>query len=401
MTNIRSTWFSFIQRGFALYFLTSFVACFGVIFGSVYVVKPHQMRSDVICAFANWDGRHYKRIVEEGYQYDSTRASRVAFFPAFPMTGRVAFAAFGLRAEIALLLVSHCSLALSFVFMFAYVDARLGGDPDGACLYTILAFGLWPTSFFFRLAYSESLFVLTCILAVYGLEKRWPLWVVCAIAGFATGSRPVGVALAPLVCLAIWKHHQTRIELLGKLLVLLPLSCWGVLCYAMWQYFEFGDPFCFSRTQSHWRIRTPVGLREKLDALAIFEPIWSVYSPASSCFGGGGGSEPVIWFSLRFANPIFFVASAFLVGVGFWHRWLNANEVVLSSGLLLIPYVTRSHEMCFCSFGRFSAVVFPVYFVMGQLLWRIPMWARTCVLVFCGCYLAVYSALFGAGYPLF
>lgn len=39
--------------------------------------------------------------------------------------------------------------------------------------YVPLAFALFPTTFYFRMAYSESLFALEAITLLYGIRSRW------------------------------------------------------------------------------------------------------------------------------------------------------------------------------------------------------------------------------------
>jgi hypothetical protein len=129
------------------------------------------------------------------------------------------------------------------------------------------------------------------------------------------------------------------------------------------------------------------------------QPIWNVYLPRTAGYWNRGGAENPI-FSLQFANPICFVGTAILIGVGAWKRWLNIYEVLLSLGLLGIPYVTRAYEMCMLSQGRFAAVVFPAYIVMGHLLARMPKIVALSLLALSGVLMAIYAALFAAGYSL-
>ena len=86
--------------------------------------------------------------------------------------------------------------------------------------------------------------------------------------------------------------------------------------------------------------------------------------------------------------------------LGAWKRWLNSRENLLGALLILIPYITRSYEMCMLSQGRFMAVVFPIYLVMGHILGRIPGPYAAMVIGLFVFYLAVYTIHFAAGYPL-
>ena len=86
--------------------------------------------------------------------------------------------------------------------------------------------------------------------------------------------------------------------------------------------------------------------------------------------------------------------------IGVWKRWLNGRESLLGVLLLLIPYVTRSYEMCMLSQGRFIAANFLIYLVMGRLLNRIPGPVAAFVLCVAAVYLEVYVGQFAAGYLL-
>jgi hypothetical protein len=222
------------------------------------------------------------------------------------------------------------------------------------------------------MAYSESLFLLTAILALYGMERKWPLIVLALIIGMATATRPVGVALlAPLV-LHIAATSKTWTGCLLRWAGFVPLACWGILGYMLFQWLVFDESFAFAKTQAQWRIRPAASLGEQALSLLLLEPIWSVYDPASPCHWERHDENVSALFSMQFANPIYYLTAWALVAVGWFKGWLNRNELALAAGLLLIPYVTRSHEMCMASMGRFAAVVFPAYLVLGHVLARTP-----------------------------
>jgi hypothetical protein len=106
-------------------------------------------------------------------------------------------------------------------------------------------------------------------------------------------------------------------------------------------------------------------------------------------------------FSLQFANPIYFVGAVALVAAGAWKKWLDSCEILLSVALLAIPYVSKGYEMGMVSQGRYAAVVFPVYIVMGQLLARLPATVAMVLLILSGVMMGIYAALFAANYMIF
>jgi hypothetical protein len=103
-------------------------------------------------------------------------------------------------------------------------------------------------------------------------------------------------------------------------------------------------------------------------------------------------------FSLQAANPVYFVCSVIAIAVGALKGWLTRYEWTLSAALFFIPYFTRACEMCFASFARFSAVAFPLYLVMGNILCRTRPPIAAAILALCGFVLGAYAALFAAEY---
>jgi hypothetical protein len=90
-----------------------------------------------------------------------------------------------------------------------------------------------------------------------------------------------------------------------------------------------------------------------------------------------------------------------LIGLGAWKRWLTREEIGVSIPLLLISYVTKGFEWGLTSHGRFAAVVFPVYIVMGHLLARLPPPVPISLLALSAFLLGAYTALFAAGHGFY
>ncbi len=395
-------WPATAATGLLTYYLTSLIALAGVAFGGEFLQPaPHPLagRRDLLATFANWDGEWYVRIAQGGYHYDPARASDVAFFPAFPLLGRWLAGLTGLRPDAALLIIAHVSLASTFVLLAAYCRQRRDA-PDGLGTWTVLAFGLWPTTFFARMAYSESLFLLCVVAALFGMERRWPAVAIAVVCGLATATRSVGVCL--LVPLALYivrtsPHGRGRLLRLG----LLPLACWGLIAFMAYQQWQFGDALAFARTQEYWRVRPAAPWTERLVDLLTLEPVRGVFDPAAPCSWQRPAAEVSPLFSLHLANPLYWLLALALLGVGIARRWLTAYEWTLALGLLAAPYLLRGHEMCMAGMGRFAAVAFPVYLVMGQVLARLPPGVAAGLLALSAFLLGAYAALFAAWYRFF
>jgi hypothetical protein len=392
-----------IGQGLLYYALTSFVAVLGVMAGHGLLIPCFNgMRApDLGGSFAVWDGNWYRYILVHGYSYDPSQPSTVAFFPAFPVLGRLVWKLTGLSPALALLLVSHLSLAGSFIVLAGYVRHRFPSGPPHLAAYVLLALGLMPTGFFFRLAYTESLFLLLTVLTLYGLERRWPLVLVALIIGLATATRAPGVCLLGPLLLHVWRQSASVLGFLARMAWLGPLACWGLAAYMSYQFVAFDQPLAWAQAHGQWHMRPDVPWGEKVRALATFEPLRAVYRAGSPAYWRWH-PPPHRWpvFSLCAANPLYFVGTCGLLLWGARQRWLTAAELLLAVGLVLVPYSSRGYEMCMISTGRFMAVIFPVHLVLGNEFVRWPAPLVAGLLAASGTFVLIYAALFAAGYPL-
>jgi hypothetical protein len=397
-------WLSCLSSGFLYYYLTSMIVVIAAMLGHDLLPRPQHplaKRGDALHAFANWDGEWYERIVTSGYAYDPARPSSVAFFPAYPLLARGLVCFTGLDPVVSLLIVSHASLIAAFALTLAYVRRRY---PDGCRelgQYVLLSLGLFPTALFFRMAYSEALFVLLSVLCLYGMERRWPLLIFAMLVGVATASRPVGLALLPPFVLHVWHRSASGQQFAIRLTWLLPLSLWGIVSYMSYQWMAFGEPLAFLKTQANWRVYRPSSLSEKVIALATLKPLWGAFSPSSPGYWLRHTLYPNPFASLSLMNPLFFAAAVVLIGIGLRRRWLSSYEVLLACFLLLIPYVASSYEMHMAGMARFVAAIFPLHLVLGQILVRLRGPLSALLLSVSACFLTLYAALFAAWYQFY
>ncbi|MGH7134650.1 MAG: mannosyltransferase family protein [Pirellulales bacterium] len=382
------------MTGIRYYLLTSFVVLLGVVYGSRFVKfcdeHPKARRGDLVLSAAAWDGEWYEKIASEGYSYSPGRQSAVAFYPAYPLLAATVTRLTGLDTRSALLLVSNLCFALSLVLLGEYLsdsEARHGA---------LLAAGLLPATFYFRMAYSESLFFLLCIAAMLGMARRWPTLLIAVLIGAACGTRPVGAALLPPFVIHLWPVKRGAADLAKFFLraaVLLPVACWGIFAYAFYQWLRFDEPLAFLWTQQHWGRPTGDPVHQVLRLLTL-APVADVYDSTSNCSWANVPPRDGALFSMMFANPIYFFASVGCVVIGAWKRWLNAKEIALSGGLLLIPYVTQADRMCMASMARFASEAFPVYIVVGSLITRLPGPIVGMLAALSAAMLAIYTAMF-------
>ena len=349
--------------------------------------------------FLNADGEHYLEIAREGYRYNPTGRSSVAFFPLFPLATR-AVAATGLAIDTSLVLVANTLLFAAFIVLSIYARGRNGNSPLSAAGYAVVAFGN-------SRQHSSSHGLRGIVLLVpRGLGDAQHGTAMAALSGGR--HRGVGNRQPP-------RRRGTRSGILAARLAAMPEVAWclrSVDCSHANRAgradrlhglsgCRAGRPAgvcedagaleatraCVNRRQGNCTVvlrADMVGLRERFPGLLA-----AIGSSLSRC------GEP------RFGQPDLFSARG---RAG--NPWGVESLVELprnapgSAFLLLIPYITRSYEMCMLSQGRFMAVVFPIYLVMGHILSRIPGPYAAMVVGLSEFYFAVYTIHFAAGYPL-
>ncbi|MCI0380422.1 MAG: hypothetical protein L0215_22790 [Gemmataceae bacterium] len=401
-------WFDDLIAGLAAYFLTSLPVVLGILFGVDFLRtfdgQNALPRRDLLTACTQFDAKNYVRIMRDGYDYSPDQRSTVAFFPVFPLVGSSLSYITGWLPEIAALTVANVALAITFVLLARYTRLRWPEASAGQRALVLQAFGLWPATLFFRMPYAESLLLCSTLIVLIGRVRGWPLLLLAFVAGFATATRPVGVAVtAAFVWHVLTLPGISLAARVGRVVVLGPVACWGLLAYMTYQAHAFGNAFAFAQTQEHWTVMAPHegDWQTKLYSLLTLEPVWGVYMPGNARYWANFERHDNPAVSMLFWNPILFLLAVGLLLLGARKCWLTGVEVVLGACLLVIPYLTRSYEMSMASHARFAAVVVVNYLVVGRILAVIPPVLTCAFSVISALLLFSWSALFATGFRVF
>src|SRR5690348_13939344 len=134
-----------------------------------------------------WDAAHYAGIAQQGY----SGLPEAAFYPLFPLLERAISLVTGGDVVLAGVIVANTSCLAAFALLRVLVEREAGLPIARRTLILVAAF---PTSFYFAMAYSESLFLLLSVGVFLALsERRWLL--AGGVAALAALTRPVGVLL--------------------------------------------------------------------------------------------------------------------------------------------------------------------------------------------------------------
>jgi hypothetical protein len=345
--------------------------------------------------FNSHDGQWYKSIANFGYFYTPGSPSNVAFFPFYPLCCRLVVQFTGLSYDDAALFVSNGFLAGCFLLLGHYLNLRFYDTEAQIRRNVMLSFAVFPTTFFFRMGYSESCFIFFLLVYMILLLQKCNPFLLALTAGLLTAVRSPGIAAIPTTILYLWHREPQWSRFAGKSIIIIPLSCWGLISFMSYQYFKFNDLFAFARAQDNFKGRPTPPMLEKALALISFEPIRALLDPATSTWARHVRGP---LFNLGAADPLIFVLAFCLVAYGSWRRVLNRNEFILSVSLLLITYVAIGYESYMRSQGRYASAIIPMYMVIGHLLsrnrgtWSVPLLSLSTLFFF------IYACLFLSGY---
>ena len=228
---------------------------------------------------ARWDTGWYLGIANEGYQWNPNLSlqahQNIAFFPAFPMTIRYLSAVLGHQPLWTGVGISLVAFFFGLVYFLRLARDELGSDDGAAAAVALLA--AYPFAVFFSAAYTEGLFFLTLVAAVFHFRKD-QLWRAAAW-GFACGlTRPNGcflsvalglMALGPVWDTARWRlnFHPTTQSPHGGGPALRPTISWGrlwarlasasapglgMLAYSAFIYQLTGNPLQWTMQNAAW-----------------------------------------------------------------------------------------------------------------------------------------------------
>jgi len=313
--------------------------------------------------WSHWDGEHYAALAAGGYLQPPENVSP-AFFPLYPLLMRSFAELFGGPTSEATLslwgpLVSLLSLPLALYFVYRIAEEGWGVEVARG---TVLALAFFPTAFFLNAAYTESLFLALSAGSLWAARVRRDLLVACLFAGLATATRNVGVfLLAPLFIewLRGARHYRWR----GVYLALAPS---GLILYAGYLWWRFGDPLLFYTDQGKWG-------RQAAGPLATAGRVWE-----AAVEGSVRLLDPRLW-----SNPSLESLANHLEGANNLYNlvFLLFAGVVLVAGLRDLPPDLSVYALLLVApavlFGtpgsplmgtpRYVLVAFPLFIVLGSL----------------------------------
>lgn len=282
-----------------------------------------------------WDSVYYLHIMEHGY----TTAQITAFFPLYPLLGRLVSIFLSGYGLLALVVVSNGALILALVTLYE-ITIDLGSSQEARL--AVVAVAVFPVAFYLFAPYAESLAVFLTLLTYLSMKRQ--RWVLAMGAGIAAGlTQPSVIPLATLLGCTAWQMKQAngkRLIFPAILTTLSPLL--GLGLFLAWRAAN-GFP-SYTDVQANWGWQVQWPWQSILD-------IPDMFATGVLLIGG--------WSSLMFL----FISIATFIG-GF--RRLPIELSIYQFASLVFLLITARSSFPLDSFGRHSLTTFPIYIVLGK-----------------------------------
>ena len=306
---------------------------------------------------ARWDTAFYDQIATTGYHWDPSTFlhQNVVFFPLYPLLMRWGGGLLGGHPLLAGTFISLAAFmgAISLLYRLAVIE--LGEEQAWP---VILLLSTYPYALFYSVVYTESLFLFLTVGAFYAIRRGH--LVAAAAAGLAAGlTRPNGFWLAlPLLWMARTVLSAPSKDGTGTaprvsrgrrlalfMAALAPVA--GTALFSAYLHLRFSDALAWVHGQAAWGmpvlgrapapdpVRTPEDLRLKFSEVMVYLGNIAAFVAAVAAI------RPVVR----------------RVGVAYG-IWIAVN--------IFPPVATH----LFLSLGRFTAVLFPLFFWLATVVPR-------------------------------
>ncbi len=309
-----------------------------------YTLPNQTLLPSDIRAWANFDGVLYLRIAGHGY----TNEGR--FFPFYPFLIRYSqylfpdHQSYGPTQFFVGFFISNIAFFLSLVVLYKLL--RLDYS-EKIAWRTILYLLVFPTAFFYGALYTESLFLLFCLLSLYlARKKHW--FEASMTAVILSVVRPIGLLILPALVVEFmltyrneWRRHVPNI----LYFLLIPT---GLLAYAYYCLRKWGDSLYFLHAQAAvGNGRTVSNLVNPLQTIYRYFKIF-IHVPINQ----------YEWWIAAVELLTFLIICYLLYQA--WKHKIRLSYLLFSALAFLIPVLSGT----FTGLPRYVVVLFPVFIAL-------------------------------------
>ena len=215
--------------------------------------------------WARWDGGWYLDVIVNGYRHIHIASGQqnFVFFPIFPIITRWVALFLNVKNPIYVGLAINLLLTIGIaLFLYKisnlivqrYGSAQQKKRAEYIAVISIVALLLYPSTLFFAAFYSESFLIFGAAGAVYFALKDQLVYA-SIFAGISTGSKSLGLVVLPAIAIIAFEHwriHQEPLKELVKSWLYILIGLWGLVAYAAYLAFRFGDALLPFKLEKAW-----------------------------------------------------------------------------------------------------------------------------------------------------
>ena len=290
---------------------------------------------------ANFDGIHYLSISRVGYDLHQQ-----AFFPLYPQLINFLKPLFNSKDLFSALFISSFSFLISMIFLYKLVRLDLSKSIAKRTLVYLLIF---PTAFYFTMAYTESLFLMFILGSFYFARTR-RFWLAGILGALGAMTRLPGIFLFPALGVEWWFYQKDLKDKKKAISSLIPLFLipLGLLYYIRFLSIRFGDPLMFIHVQPYFGAGRSGG-----KIILLYQVFWRYFKMLVTVDKFTTTYFVVV---LEFLSTLGFLALAVFTALRRWYSYL-----VFMALALIAPSLTGTLS----SIPRYVLVLFPGFIILA------------------------------------
>lgn len=215
---------------------------------------------------ANWDGSDYIHIANDGY----TTGFYTGFFPVYPLLIKLVNYLIPSAIMSGLIISWLCLVGAVFYYIklvLEFCKNLKKNTKNSELLKAAVFFLLYPSGVYFLSVYTESLFALLSLAAVYyAHKKKYTLSAV--LISIACATHVTGVFVLALLLLMMLED-KIKLSRIISYAVLGSLGLLGYMAY-LWKYFNNPLQFLAAQKQHHWLEK---GLWSNLSLMSVLDVV--------------------------------------------------------------------------------------------------------------------------------
>jgi hypothetical protein len=317
-----------------------------------------------------WDALNYQRLAQSGYGTSEELRPLLVFYPLYPWLVRlVAFIARDYLVS-AFFVSTVASLVTAIVFL-RLVELDYSKELAQRAVWFLFIF---PTSYFLHIGYTESLFLMLALSAIYSARKqRWLL--AGALGALTCLTRANGLILLPVLTVEAAHQYWTTRRWHWQWLWI-GVAGLGFGGYLLLNRYVTGDPFAFT------------GLMQRFFSKSLSAPWTGIDNALGSMTRAPGEAEMIG------TQEVLFIVLGLVCTIISWFKLRPSYSVWMTGNWLL--FVSVSFVL---SVPRYTLTMFPIYILFSMLAAR-RIWLAV-ISVWSLMYLSFFASLFARGHWAF